>query len=149
MKAKCPSPIDRAEWPEETWGPWRPLRPDGPMKNGRREWSNDAYWVTENRIKSGGAAFFDRPMVRLGIQRIDQRACNDWRDFQAIKNDVCGTEAEGLQLYPSESRLLDPSNYYLLWVIPKGRIPCGVFAPRNVCGPDAAIAPQRAWAVSP
>lgn len=121
-------------------------RDDGPKRDGVEcEWSNDIYWVTETHIKNGGPVFYNRPIVRLGIQRIDQRACNDWRDFQAIKNDICGPESEAIQLYPAESRLLDPSNYYLLWVLPKGRIDVGVNAPRNVLTPERSAVPQRGW----
>lgn len=122
-------------------------RDGGPKRDGIEcEWSNDKYWVTESRIKNGGPVFYNRPIVRLGIQRIDQRTCDDWRDFQAIKNDICGPESEALQLYPAESRLLDPSNYYLLWVLPKGRIDIGISAGRNVLQPEHSMVPQRAFA---
>jgi len=42
--------------------------------------------------------------------------CNEWRDFQRIKNELVGPEHEALQLFPSESRLVDTGNEYHLWV---------------------------------
>jgi hypothetical protein len=40
----------------------------------------------------------------------------DWRDLQAIKNQLCGDEAEAIQLFPAESRVVDTANQYHLWV---------------------------------
>ncbi len=41
---------------------------------------------------------------------------HDWRDFQRIKNELVGPEAEGVELYPAESQLADSANQYHLWV---------------------------------
>jgi hypothetical protein len=39
-----------------------------------------------------------------------------WRDLQRIKNDLVGPECEAVQLFPAESRLVDTSNQYHLYV---------------------------------
>ena len=60
----------------------------------------------------------------LSIRRIDdtsQYLC-DWRDFQAIKSDLCSPTREALELYPSEERVHDTSNVFHLWVFPEGAI---------------------------
>jgi len=36
----------------------------------------------------------------LSIKRLDQEPCNDWADFQQIKNEICDPQREALQLYP-------------------------------------------------
>jgi len=56
----------------------------------------------------------------LIIRRIDSEAVHDWRHFQRIKNELCGTDREGFEMYPAESRLVDTSNQYHLFVMPKG-----------------------------
>jgi hypothetical protein len=56
------------------------------------------------------------PFVHLNIRRHDWAACNDWRHFQQIKNELVGTEHEAVELFPAESRLVDTSNTYHLWV---------------------------------
>lgn len=56
----------------------------------------------------------------LSIKRRDKAAFHDWRELQGIKNAICGPEREGMELYPAESRLVDTSNQYHLWVLPKG-----------------------------
>ena len=67
----------------------------------------------------------------LSIKRIDKEPIMDWRELQAIKSQLCGDEAEALQLFPAESRKVDTSNQYHLWVLMKGpggrfpRIPVG------------------------
>jgi hypothetical protein len=52
----------------------------------------------------------------LSIRSIDRSARHDWRDFQRIKNELCGPEFEATEVYPAESRLVDMSNQFHLWV---------------------------------
>lgn len=58
----------------------------------------------------------------LVIRRLDSEAVHDWRHLQCIKNDLCGPEREGLEIYPAESRLVDQSNQFHLFVMPLGVI---------------------------
>lgn len=85
----------------------------------------------------------------LSIKRIDKEAIMDWRDLQAIKNRFCGDEAEALQLFPAESRLVDTSNQYHLWALMKSsgegklpRFPIG-WGVRSVTDHPGANAKQR------
>lgn len=57
----------------------------------------------------------------LVCRRLDGEAIHDWRHLQKIKNDLCGPEREGLELYPAESRLIDESNQYHLFVMGEGK----------------------------
>jgi len=56
-------------------------------------------------------------LVHLSIKRIDKKPITDWRDKQAIKNQLVGPECEGVELYPAESRCVDTANQYHLWCI--------------------------------
>ncbi len=69
----------------------------------------------------------DVDVWHLSIRRQDREAIHDWRHFQQIKNEICGTEREGLELYPAESRVLDAANQYHLYVIMKdgAQVPVG------------------------
>jgi len=58
------------------------------------------------------------PFIHLDIRRLDGKTCNEWQDFQRIKNELVGPEHEALQLFPAESRLVDTGNEYHLWVCP-------------------------------
>jgi hypothetical protein len=115
-------------------------------------WQNDLYEVTVRRYFDGWP--FDpsatvreqlqpTPWVYMGICSRDGQARHDWRDLQRIKNDVCGSEWEAIELFPAESRLIDPSNYYILFAAP--RIPIGQFGERQIAGPANTLAPQRPW----
>lgn len=75
-------------------------------------WMNDLYQCVV-RHKANG-------MTHLSIKRHDRAAVRDWRHLQAIKNDVCGEEREGVELFPAESRLVDTANEYHIWVLPLG-----------------------------
>jgi hypothetical protein len=68
------------------------------------------------------------PFVHLHIHRNDWGPCKDWRHFQLIKNALVGEENEAVELFPAESRLVDTSNTYHLWVHadPAFRFPLGL-----------------------
>jgi len=59
-------------------------------------------------------------ITHLSIRRLDRQPMHDWRVMQRIKNEVLGEEREGVELFPAESRLVDTSNQYHLWVLPAG-----------------------------
>jgi hypothetical protein len=107
-------------------------------------WHNDIYSVSVRRSKDTVFGS-DQPMVKLGISSLDGTARHDWRDMQAIKNQLVGPEVEAFELYPAESRLMDPSNQFILWCFPGiRRIRCGGNDPRRVLPASEALAPQRA-----
>lgn len=103
-------------------------------------WLNSQYVVVVRRDEAG--------FVRhLSIRRQDRDAAHDWRDFQQIKNQLAGPDAEAVELYPADERLVDTANQYHLWVYPPGvRIPVG-FPVGLVLdageGPDIPNAVQR------
>ena len=86
---------------------------------------NDDYVVIRTEQENGS--------THLSIRRLDRKPCRDWRDFQQIKNELCGEEREALELYPRESRLVDTANQFHLWVQKKGFvIPVGYNMGRHV-----------------
>jgi hypothetical protein len=88
--------------------------------------------------------------ILMGITNFDQSARHDWRDFQRIKNELLGPEWECYEIYPSERRLVDPSNMYILWCFP----PAGIrimdvgMNDRRVWSPAESCAPQRAFTMA-
>lgn len=105
-------------------------------------WANDVYNVTLRRREDRVFGTW-QGMIQLGIAALDGTARHDWREFQAIKNQLAGPETEVFELYPAESRVLDPSNYYTLWCFPGlKRLRVGQ-DDRRVMDADEAFAPQR------
>ncbi len=106
----------------------------GTKENAQESWGylkrcvyfrSDTYQVAVDKTPSHG--FGDVDLWHLSFKRNDREAFHDWRVGQWIKNEICGEEAEGMEIYPAESRLVDTSNQYHLWVFmrPGHRIPCG------------------------
>ncbi len=96
-------------------------------------WANDIY-EAEVRTRIGIGPYDDPPETYsrinaktswLSIKRYDRQPIKDWRDLQAIKNDICGPEAEGLEIYPAESRKVDMANQYHMFVVYDGHVPFG------------------------
>jgi len=95
-------------------------------------WFSDCgkYKVVSQQLKTGDGCchheMFDGT-IWLSI-RIDNGKTHliDWRDFQAIKNDLCGEHLQGVEIYPQEDVLHDTANVFHLWVLPEGiRLPLG------------------------
>jgi hypothetical protein len=84
-------------------------------------------------------------LLWLSLRRIDREQVGRerFRDFQRIKNELVGPENEAVELYPAESRLVDTSNQYHLFVIkdPTIRLPFG-FTERGVVYASAGGAVQ-------
>jgi len=83
---------------------------------------NNRYQVIRREYVSGPFGEF----VHLTIRNRDGSARHEWQDFQRIKNELVGKEAEAVELYPAESRLVDVANHYHLWVFPAYRFPFGM-----------------------
>ena len=78
-------------------------------------------WVTFEKVPEGVP-----PAVHLSIRAHDRRCVHDWRDMQRIKNELCGPEADGIEIYPAESRLMDEANQFHLYVLhPLVELPWG------------------------
>lgn len=99
------------------------------IEEGIEAWANDIYTVMVRREPEG---------THLSFHRKDQEPAVDWRDKQRIKNQICGEDAEGLELFPAEDRVVDMANQFHLWVLPAGiRIPVG-FEPGSAMILDTA-----------
>lgn len=87
-------------------------------------WVNDRYQVVvrylhpaENRedLPRGRDG-----MLHLSIHRKDRRRLRDWRHLQQMKNEVAGRDRWAVEVFPPETKLVDTSNEYHLWVLPEG-----------------------------
>jgi hypothetical protein len=97
----------------------------GPDYKDVRVFQNSRYFVFRRPFELPGE---DGPvrLWQLSIKDLENTARHDWRDFQRIKNELCGPECEACEVYPAESRLVDTSNQFYLWVLPGGkRFPFG------------------------
>lgn len=130
----CSRPIRAHEPALVEWAPLE-VTHQGHDERGRfTEYANDRYGVVHRR--SGGQEW-------LMISRLDGSAERDWRDFQRIKSEVFGPEVEAVELYPAESRVIDPSNAYFLWRLRGDARRIGLPGPRFVAEPGVTGAPQR------
>lgn len=131
------------EKPSVKWKSMRQVPNDDPgLPRHWETWENDIYYCSVERF-DGGFPVGGGPYVRIGIGTLSNEARHDWREFQWIKNDIAGPEWEAVELYPAESRLLDPSNYYYLFCVPSGVLRIGMFSGRRVLNPSDSHAPQR------
>lgn len=129
----------------EAWSKWKRLELHESVVRALKEayptkelpkhiYSNGIYevWVVEN------VAGPDFPKMNwLSIKRYDRAPIRDWRELQRIKNELVGKDYEAVELFPAESRKVDSSNQYHLWVLAKKglKFPFG-YTYRDVLTPE-------------
>jgi len=92
---------------------------------------NDQYQVNVKFIDKQDMTM--KGMLWLSIKRKDKNWMRDWRELQKIKNAIAGPEREGCEIFPAESRLVDTSNQFHIFVLPEGeKFPFG-YADRLIC----------------
>lgn len=108
-------------------------------------WLNDQYQVNVTRhIRCPG--WGETKVTHLSIKRLDKAPARNWRHFQYIKNQLCGPDVQGVEIYPQEAYLVDTSNQYHLWVFEDRNmiLPFGFYA-RVVSEQEFAGAVQEPW----
>lgn len=114
-------------------------------------WMNDTYTVFVRRscMTLPPEENDNKPITLtwLSIKRNDKEPCRDWRDFQWIKNQLVGEECEGAELFPAESRMVDMSNQYHLWVFddPETQFGFGFHEGRQISEIPMDNGKQRPW----
>ena len=91
-------------------------------------YANDIYQVNVDD-------FSHEHFIHLSIKRNDRERIGQgrWQHFQWIKNQLCGKESEGVELYPAESRTVNTANQYHIWVLKnKQTFPVGWYGVRAV-----------------
>lgn len=62
--------------------------------------------------------------IKTLIQKHDNKPImNHWKELQNIKNKIFGEETLAIEYYPEQSKLIDESNIYWIFIYPEGIIP--------------------------
>lgn len=111
------------------WDPFREVGKTSGQAGPGRVFENNHYRVIMRFIGQGNPMGEEQPKTIRGwwlsIHTLDKTAEHDWRDYQRIKNELCGEETEGVELYPAESRKVDTSNQFHLYVFEGFKFPFG------------------------
>lgn len=128
----CSDCVSHAESTLNDSLPWSPFLPASIHADVSREgfskcFKNSRYTVLWRDVENPSGT-----LVHLSIKRNDKNPLHDWRDLQRIKNEILGAEEEAMELYPSESRLVDAANQYHLWCFRGMSAPFGYKSQRCV-----------------
>jgi hypothetical protein len=105
--------------------PWRPFEQVTPRNpadaayayefaDGETFWANSHYLVFRREFHTDGTII----CIHLSLRTVENDTRHDWRDFQRVKNELCGEDWEAIELYPAESRVVDTANQFHLWCYP-------------------------------
>lgn len=75
-------------------------------------WKSDRYEVTVRVARNGTR------MRHLSINLHDRGPARNWRHLQQIKNEVCGEDWTGVEVFPPEHLLTDAANQYHIFCFP-------------------------------
>jgi len=104
---------DRKKWSVPNWETMKFVRIEIPPVGYKSElWANKDYVVCVRPYFGNG--------WYLSLHNRNRTTDVPWSHKQMIKNDICGKEAEAVELFPAHSRLADSANQYHLWVLPLG-----------------------------
>lgn len=107
-------------------GEWREINPPDPRLYpslaGSRAMMNNLHMVVIKDVET------TQGVVRhLHIQRLDRRPIHKWESLQQVKNEICGVQAEAVEIYPPQDEVVNAYNHYHLWVLPEGiKMPFGL-----------------------
>jgi len=137
-KAKAKARNLLTKWTPFTRG--TPITHTGdPRVDTKETWVNSLYQVFVYRQEANEGLEMPK-MVHLSIKTHERTTIRDWRDLQRIKNELCGTTCEGVELFPAESRMTDLANQYHLWVLEPGvAMPFGFNDGRMVSSDEATM----------
>ena len=79
---------------------------DDPMPMVHDKMFDGTVWLSVRMCRVPGEGFYGDEHMR------------DWRDFQMIKQDFCGTETTAVEMYPKQNYCVDTANVFHLWVFP-------------------------------
>jgi len=108
------------KWHIENWQRMKFIRimDDIACGGSMEAYANDTYQCFLRKLPNG--------IRYLSIKRNDRFPIRNWQHLQQIKNDICGVESEGVELFPAMSRIADAANQYHIWVLPEGeKFPLG------------------------
>lgn len=102
---------------------WTSFKRIDRIATGETVWMNSRYYVIV-ALRTGSVEWIGEEGshdAHLSFRRVDrQPGPFGWRDLQRLKSELCGSEAEAVELFPAESRLIDGSNQRHLWVWREG-----------------------------
>jgi hypothetical protein len=91
------------------WGDWENKSLDCPKfkkENLKGFFANSIYSVQVYEIHN---------IKLLGIRRHDQSSNIPWSHKQRIKNEILGENVAAIEVFPSESELVDQANMFWIW----------------------------------
>lgn len=116
--------------------------------------SDDGYSVMSRKIRTAWGNVEHVTISRMS--RMFRKGDIPWAIKQEIKNELFGTRATAIEVFPSEKNLVDVCDVYHLWVLPeKFVIPFGIHPTRDPqCVPvergfDCNLIEAQKWIESP
>lgn len=113
--------------------------------------SDDGYCATSRAIKTEWGV-----VEHVTIQRLCGKGDIPWAVKQEIKDELFGSRATAIEVFPAKKHMVDICDIYHLWVLPKDfKLPFGIHPTRDVqCEPvergyDYNLEEVKKWTESP
>lgn len=97
------APWETVHFPEKTVGP------SGWIAEFTKVHRNNVFSVLDRTLRDG-----TRHLAVTSLSEIRPT----WPEMQRIKDEIAGTDATAVEVYPPQSEIIDQANMYHLWVLP-------------------------------
>jgi hypothetical protein len=97
------------------WGPWETL--PFPAGIGGRGWTNEVRLAHRNAVFSVLVRYVRGGVVHLAVSSLTQ-VRPTWPEMQRIKDELAGSDATAVEVYPPQSEIIDEADMYHIWVLP-------------------------------
>jgi hypothetical protein len=110
------------------WGEWEKLTfPAGSV--GGCRWTAEITTAFRNKVFSVLVRDAGGGVTHYAVSSLSEERPS-WWEMQRIKNELAGTEATAVEVYPPTSEVVDGANMFHFWVI-HGRLPFSLSRPSN------------------
>lgn len=107
----------------QPFGPWEQrIVPPRPAVRDRETWRSIGYLNNRYSVQISEVDTEWGMVLHLWVRRHDGAMPSSWSDLQRIKTESAGPERVAVQVFPSESGLVDSANMAHLWVLPENMV---------------------------
>jgi len=105
------------------WGAWERLDPK-PMLSGQAGWLRDVNTAWRNKVFCVLVRDDEVGVIHAAVSSLSG-VRPSWYEMQRIKDELFGATLTAVEIYPPHSEIVDGSDMFHLWVLPKD-IPFGL-----------------------
>lgn len=104
------------------WGPWETIHLHPAQLGGG--WAGACHQARRNRVFAVLIRLDASGVVHLAVSSLSGLRPS-WPEMQRIKDEIAGTDATAVEVYPPKAEVVDEADMFHIWVL-RGKLPFGL-----------------------